>query len=129
MNCCCKQGSALELGIKKGESLGFAFIFTQQGVPVDLTNSQMIMEVRDGVKDDGNYIFSKTIDVNSNPEVSGIIADAVNGRFFFKINDTDIADMSTTKPYFFAIYHSDGSVRECISANDGQVAKFLVFNP
>lgn len=128
-SCCCDEHSTLEIKMKKGESLGFAFTFTEQGVPVDLTNSEMILEIRERVIDDGNYLISKTVDVNSDPEVEGAIIDAVNGKFFFKINKEDIENLSTFKPYFFAIYHRDGSIRDCISANNWQLAKFLVFNP
>lgn len=128
MSCCCED-KCLELKIKKGESIGFAFSFSKQGVPVDLTDSQMVMEVRENIIDDGNYIFSKTIDDESDRDTVGLITEPTEGKFFFKVNDTDIAGMSTTKPYFVAIYHIVGDVKDCISANNGQVARFLVFNP
>lgn len=128
MICGCEHKS-LELKIKKGESIGFAFSLSQQGVPVDLTNSQMVLEVRENVEDDGVYLITKTISINSDPDDVGIITDPLNGKFYFKVNESEIADMLTTKPYFAAIYHVNGETRDCISANNHQVAKFIVLNP
>lgn len=130
MNCCCNENSSpLELKIKKGESLGFAFTLTKDGIPVDLTSAEMVLEVRDGLEDTGVYVISKTIDISSDPDVLGVITNPTEGKFFFKINSSDISSMSTTKPYYMAVYHSEDGVRDCISANNGQVAKFLVLNP
>ena len=127
MNCCCEN--IYEMKIKKGESIGFYSTLTENGSPVDLTDSQMVMEVRGNVVDDGNYVISKTITTTSNPNVEGKIINPAEGQFFFKVNDYDISDMSTAKPYFVAIYHVNGAIRKCISSTNGKIAKFLVFNP
>ena len=127
MNCCCEKG--LELKIKQGESIGFAFTLSEEGNPVDLTNSQMIMQVRDGVEDTGVYLINKTISTESDPDTVGVIISPLEGKFMFKVNASDISSMSTTKPYFVAIYHVDGEIKNCISANNHQVAKFIVLNP
>lgn len=127
MNCNCEKG--LELKIKQGESTGFAFTLSEEGNPVDLTNSQMVMQVRDGVEDTGVYLINKTISTATDIDTVGAIISPTEGKFIFKVNDTDIDDLSTTKPYFVAIYHVDGDTRTCISANDFQLAKFLVLNP
>ena len=128
MMCGCENKS-LEMKIKKGESLGFAFTLTQQGVPVDLTNSTILMQVRENVEDDGVYLITKTVTTASDPDVQGTIVNPTSGQFFIKVNSTDIEDMLTTKPYFVAIYHINGDIKDCISANNHQVAKFLVLNP
>lgn len=128
MNCCC-ENKALELKIKKGESLGFAFTLSYNEVPVDLTSSSMVMEVRENIEDTGTYVITKTITINSDPDTVGIIDQPTNGKFVFKVNDSDTTDLSTTQPYFVAIYHVNGETRDCISANNGQVAKFIVLNP
>lgn len=127
MTCCCEK--ALELKIKKGESIGFAFTLSEKGVPVDLTNSSMVLEVRDGVEDTGTYVFTKTITTESDPDTVGIINQPTNGKFFFKVNDSDTGDMSTSKPYFAAIYHIEDDTKTCISANNHQMARFIVLNP
>ena len=128
-NCCCGGQKPLELKIKKGESIGFAFTLRQSGVPVDLSNSQMLMQVRENPEDDGVYLINKTISVNSDAESLGVITNPEQGQFYFKVNDSDIEDMSTTKPYFVAIYHIDGDICSCISAENFQMARFLVLNP
>lgn len=128
MMCGCEQ-RPLELKIKQGESIGFAFTLTQQDIPVDLTDSTMLMQVRENIEDDGTYLITKTITTSSNPDEQGLINMPINGQFFFKVNSSDIEDMSTTKPYFVAIYHINGDIKDCISANNHQVAKFLVLNP
>ena len=127
MNCCCEKG--LELKIKQGESIGFAFTLTEEGNPVDLTNSQMIMQVRENVEDTGEYLINKTITTESDVDTVGVIISPLEGKFMFKVNASDISSMSTTKPYFVAIYHVDGEIKNCISANNHQVAKFIVLNP
>jgi hypothetical protein len=126
--CGCEH-KPLELKIKQGESIGFAFTLTQQGSPVDLTNSTMLMQVRENVEDNGTYLITKTITTASDPDGQGIIVNPTAGQFMFKVNSEDIDDMSTTKPYFVAIYHINGDIKDCISANNHQVAKFLVLNP
>ena len=128
MMCGCEH-KPLELKIKQGESIGFAFTLTQQGSPVDLTNSTMLMQVRENVEDNGTYLITKTITTASDPDEQGVIVNPTAGQFFFKVNSSDIEDMSTTKPYFVAIYHINGDIKDCISANNHQVAKFLVLNP
>ncbi len=128
MMCGC-ENKGLELKIKQGESIGFAFTLTQQGSPIDLTNSTMLMQVRENVEDNGTYLITKTITTESNPDEQGIIVNPTAGQFFFKVNSSDIEDMSTTKPYYVAIYHINGDIKDCISANNHQVAKFLVLNP
>ena len=128
MMCGCEH-KPLELKIKQGESIGFAFTLNQQGSPVDLTNSTMLMQVRENVEDNGTYLITKTITTASDPDEQGIIVNPIAGQFFFKVNSSDIEDMSTTKPYFVAIYHINGDIKDCISANNHQVAKFLVLNP
>ena len=128
MMCGCEH-KPLELKIKQGESIGFAFTLNQQGSPVDLTDSTMLMQVRENVEDNGTYLITKTITTESNPDEQGIIVNPTAGQFFFKVNSSDIEDMSTTKPYFVAIYHINGDIKDCISANNHQVAKFLVLNP
>lgn len=127
MNCCCEK--SLELKIKKGESIGFAFSLTENDIPVDLTDSQMVMEVRENVEDTGEYVLTKTISISSDEDEVGRISDAENGKFFFKVNEEDVASLSTSKPYFVAVYHVNGDLRSCISANNHQTAKFLVLNP
>lgn len=127
MNCCCEKG--LELKIKQGESIGFAFTLTEEGNPVDLTNSQMVMQVRENVEDTGEYLINKTITTESDVDTVGVIISPLEGKFMFKVNASDISSMSTTKPYFVAIYHVDGEIKNCISANNHQVAKFIVLNP
>lgn len=127
MNCCCEKG--LELKIKQGESIGFAFTLTEEGNPVDLTNSQMIMQVRENVEDTGEYLINKTITTESDVDTVGVIISPLEGKFMFKVNASDISSMSTTKPYFVAIYHVDGEIKNCISANNQNIAKFLVMNP
>jgi hypothetical protein len=127
MNCCCEKG--LELKIKQGESIGFAFTLSEEGNPVDLTNSQMIMQVRENVEDTGEYLINKTITTESDVDTVGVIISPLEGKFMFKVNASDISSMSTTKPYFVAIYHVDGEIKNCISANNHQVAKFIVLNP
>ena len=128
MMCGCEH-KPLELKIKQGESIGFAFTLNQQGSPVDLTNSTMLMQVRENIEDNGTYLITKTITTESDPDEQGIIVNPTAGQFFFKVNSSDIEDMSTTKPYFVAIYHINGDIKDCISANNHQVAKFLVLNP
>lgn len=128
MMCGCEH-KPLELKIKQGESIGFAFTLIQQGSPVDLTNSAMLMQVRENVEDNGTYLITKTITTASDPDEQGVIVNPTAGQFMFKVNSDDIADMSTTKPYFVAIYHINGDIKDCISANNHQVAKFLVLNP
>lgn len=128
MMCGCEH-KPLELKIKQGESIGFAFTLNQQGSPVDLTNSTMLMQVRENVEDNGTYLITKTITTESDPDEQGVIVNPTAGQFFFKVNSSDIEDMSTTKPYFVAIYHINGDIKDCISANNHQVAKFLVLNP
>lgn len=127
MNCCCEKG--LELKIKQGESIGFAFTLSEEGNPVDLTTSQMVMQVREGIEDTGVYLIDKTISTESDPDTLGVIVSPLEGKFMFKVNASDIASMSTAKPYFVAIYHIDGDIKNCISANNHQVAKFIVLNP
>lgn len=127
MNCFCEK--PLELKIKQGESIGFSFTFTKQGNPVDLTNSTMLMQVRENVEDNGTYLITKTITTASDEDEDGIIINPTAGQFMFKVNSDDIENMSTTKPYFVAIYHIEGEIKDCISANNHQVAKFLVLNP
>ena len=102
---------------------------SEEGNPVDLTNSQMIMQVRDGVEDTGVYLINKTISTESDPDTLGVIISPLEGKFMFKVNASDISSMSTTKPYFVAIYHVDGEIKNCISANNQNIAKFLVMNP
>ena len=128
-NCCCGGKKPLEIKIKKGESLGFAFNLLQNGEPVDLTGNQILLQVRENIIDDETYIISKTITENSDPDDVGQINDAAKGQFFFKINADDIDDMSTTKPYYFAIYRINGDLVHCISAKYFQTALFLVLNP
>lgn len=128
MMCEC-ENRPLELKIKKGESLGFAFTLSQQGSPIDLTDSTMLMQVRENVEDDGIYLITKTITTNSDQDEQGFISNPTAGQFMFKVNADDIDNMSTTKPYFVAIYHISGDIKDCISANNHQVAKFLVLNP
>lgn len=127
MNCCCEKG--MELKIKQGESIGFAFTLSEEGTPVDLTTSQMVMQVRENVEDTGVYLINKTISTESDPDTLGVIISPLEGKFMFKVNASDIASMSTAKPYFVAIYHIDGDIKNCISANNHQVAKFIVLNP
>lgn len=128
-NCCCGMQRPLELKIKKGESIGFAFSLLQKGAPVDLTGNQMLLQVRENLVDDGVYVINKTISENSDATQEGLINDAANGKFFFKVNDTDIDNLSSTKPYFAAIYRVDGDMVQCISANPFQTALFFVLNP
>ena len=128
MMCGCEH-KPLELKIKQGESIGFAFTLTQQGSPVDLTDSTMLMQVRENVEDNGTYLITKTITTSSDPDEQGVIVNPTAGQFMFKVNSDDIDDMSTTKPSFVASYHINGDIKDCISANNHQVAKFLVLNP
>lgn len=127
-NCCCGK-KPLVLKIKKGESVGFPFALNQQGAPVDLTDMQVLLQVRENIEDTGVYLIEKTISTDSDAEETGVIINPTTGQFYFKINKEDIADMSTTKPYYMAIYLLDGDLRVCISANNFQVAQFLVLNP
>lgn len=127
MNCCCDKG--IELKIKQGESIGFAFTLSENGEPVDLTNSTLTMQVREEIEDTGVYLINKTISTESDVDTVGIIVSPLEGKFMFKVNASEISSMSTTKPYFVAIYHIDGDIKNCISANNHQVAKFLVLNP
>lgn len=127
-NCCCGH-KPLELKIKQGESIGFAFSLSQNGAPVDLTTATMTMQVRETPEDTGVYLINKSISTGTDPENEGVIISPEQGKFFFKVNAADIADLSTTKPYFVAIYHTQDNVTNCISANNFQVARFLVLNP
>lgn len=127
MNCCCDK--TLELKIKQGESLGFAFTLSENGTPVDLTNSTLTMQVRENIEDTGVYLINKTISTASDPDTVGVIVSPLEGKFMFKVNASDTASMSTTQPYFVAIYHINGDIKDCISANNHQVAKFIVLNP
>lgn len=128
-SCCCCGKKPLELKIKKGESKGFAFTLSKNGQPLDLSGNQMLMQVRENLTDDGVYLIEKTISENSDAETQGLISDAANGKFYFKVNESDIENMSTTKPYYVAIYHINGDICACISAKDFQTALFLVLNP
>ena len=129
MNICCCGKKPLELKIKKGESIGFAFTLKQNGQPLDLTGNQMILQVRENMIDDGVYLINKTISESSDATTVGIINEPTEGKFYFKVNDTDIDNMSTTKPYYAAIYHVSGDICNCISAPSFQTALFLVLNP
>lgn len=128
MICGCDNKS-LELKIKKGESLGFAFSLYQSGQPQNLTDTSIVLEVRENPIDNGEYVFTKTITTATNPEINGIITNPTQGQFFFKINSADTENMSTLKPYFMAIYTVKDSVRHCISAPSNKIAKFIVLNP
>ena len=127
-NCCCGK-EPLSLKIKQGESIGFAFTLSQNNVPIDLSNSTLLLQVRENMQDKGLYLIEKTVTTQSNPNEDGLITDPTLGQFFFKINDTDIKDMSTTKPYYCAIYRVENDISDCISAPDFQTALFLVLNP
>lgn len=127
-NCCCGK-EPLSLKIKQGESIGFAFTLSQNNVPVDLSNSTLLLQVRENMQDTGVYLIEKTVTTQSNPNKDGLITEPTLGQFFFKINDTDIEDMSTTKPYYCAIYRVENDISDCISAPDFQTALFLVLNP
>lgn len=127
-NCCCGK-EPLSLKIKQGESIGFAFTLSQNNVPVDLSNSTLLLQVRENMQDNGVYLIEKTVTTQSNPNEDGLITEPTLGQFFFKINDTDIENMSTTKPYYCAIYRVKNDISDCISAPDFQTALFLVLNP
>ena len=127
-NCCCGQ-EPLTIKIKQGESKGFSFSLTQNDIPVDLSNSTIVLQVRESLEDTGEYLISKTISINSDVDEDGIIFSPTTGEFLFKINDTDIAEMNSTRPYYCAIYRVDDDTKVCISAPDFQSALFLVLNP
>jgi hypothetical protein len=129
MNNCCCGNIPLEIKIKKGESIPFVFRLLKNGAPIDLTGASLLLQVRDDIIDDGNFLISKIISENSDEDEYGKIIDPVAGQFAFKINKEDIDDMSTTKPYFAAIYLITGDICRCISANSFQSANFLVINP
>lgn len=127
-NCCCGH-EPLTIKIKQGESKGFSFSLSQNDIPVDLTGSTIALQVRENIDDTGEYLISKTISIGSDVDEDGIIFSPTTGEFLFKINDTDIADMSTTRPYYCAIYLIEDETKVCISAPDFQTALFLVLNP
>ena len=128
-DCCCGGQRPLTLKIKQGESKGFAFTLSKNGQPFDLSNLQMLLQVRENMQDTGEYVIQKTISENSDAELYGQINNPTGGQFYFKINDTDIESMSTSKPYYFAIYKVSDEDKICISAPYFQTAVFLVLNP
>ena len=136
MSECCRPGimppdlsRPLTLSIKKGESLGFAFTLYQSGEPQDLSGANIVLQVRETPEDNGTYLINKTISSSSDPETDGLIDQPYNGNFFFRVNASDIASMSTLKPYYLAIFTEKNGIRYCISAAGCEIAKFLVLNP
>lgn len=127
MNCECMNN--LKLKIKKGESLGFAFTLSQNNNPINMTGGSIIFQVRDDVADNGFYVINKTITEDTSLATIGKITSAENGTFVIKITDSDIANLSTLKPYFCAIYYENNGDSRCISANSGQCAQLIVLNP
>lgn len=129
MNNCYNEQRPLAIKIKQGESKLFAFSLSQNEEPFDLSNSQMLLQVRENMQDNGEYLIEKTITANSDIDEDGQINNPANGQFLFKINSEDIESMNTTKPYYCAIYKIDGDNKICVSAPDFQTALFLVLNP
>lgn len=128
-NCCCGNQHPLTLKIKQGESKAFVFTLIKNNAPVDLTGAEILLQVRESMTDVGDYVIEKTVTTNSDGDVDGKINNPENGEFYLKINDTDIEEMETTKPYYCAIYKINGDTKICISAPAFQTALFLVLNP
>lgn len=136
MNSCCTPGimppdlnRPLVLTMKKGESKGFAFTLYQSGEPQDLSDSEIVFQVRENPEDNGEYLINKTVTTSTTPDIEGLIDQPTEGNFFVFISSAEIANLSTSKPYFLAIYHQKDNVSYCISAADCEMAKFLVLNP
>lgn len=127
-NCNCKD-TGLKLMIKKGESLGFAFILSENDTPIDLTGGNIIFQVRDGLADEGVYVINKTVTENSNAQTIGQINEPSEGKFFIMVTSSETADLSTLKPYFAAIYFTANGIKRCISANSNEVAQLIILNP
>lgn len=131
---CCKPlpayyKDALVLSIKKGESLGFPFSLTINQRARDISWAQVEFKVREEPEDTGIYVISKTVKIDSDLNIDGLITDPVSGEFFIKINAADTKNLSTSKPYYLSMFLITNGIRECISASDCHLAKFLVLNP
>lgn len=120
---------ALVLHIKKGESLGFPFALTINRQARNIKGCTIEFKVREEPEDNGIYVINKTVSTSSDINSDGLINDPVLGEFFIKINAADTENLSTSKPYFLSMYLIGDNTRECISAADCHLAKFLVLNP
>lgn len=125
----CNCGKNLKLKIKKGESLGFAFVLSTNELPIDLTGGEIVFQARSNVIDNGEYVINKTITEDSDPETIGRINNAREGKFFIMVTSEETANLSTLSPYFAAIYYDINGVKKCISANSDEVAQLIVLNP
>lgn len=130
MNCCCENGEKpLILRIKKGETLGFAFTLTHNQIPIDLTDAEILVQVRDSAVDDGTFVIDKNVTENSDVATEGRINNPTEGQFFIMITSSETENLSTLKPYFIAIYLLKDNVSRCISANSNELAQLIVLNP
>lgn len=135
MNCCTPGimppdlNRPLELKIKKGETKGFAFTLYQSGEPQDLSQSEILFQVRETPEDKGVYLINKLVSTSSDPSVDGLIDHPYEGRFFVMVNSSEIENIPASKPYFLAMFHKRDKMSYCISAADCELAKFLILNP
>lgn len=105
----------LVIPVKQGEALSLDANITVDGEPLDLSNAEIVVEVKEGPYIQLEPMFRKVITTSSDPMVDGQIIDPLNGRFQIRLNVEDTSYPPNT--YSLVVFLNTGGQEDIISAD------------
>ena len=117
----------IKIKIGEQKAINYSLKVKTTGLPINLTNSTIVFQLRENVDDTNNFILEKIISETSNPVELGQIFDASNGRFslFFKSADTEKLDLN--RDYYYTLWRIFENTKEVISSSGENVQTFNVY--
>lgn len=116
------------INIKIGEqkAINFTLRVKNSKLPINLTNSKILFQLRDNLAKTEDFLLEKTITETSNPICDGQICDAENGQFviFFKSEDT--INLGLDKEYYYTIWRIFEDTKVVISSSGERVQIFNI---
>lgn len=118
--------------IKKGEKYPILVKVknSDEDKPIDLTNAQMKVQIKDELKD-GFFVIEKIITTESDYYKEGKITSPQDGEFVFRFTDEDFDKLVEERVYYITIWWEikDENFAKVISSNCKDVLKLIVCIP
>jgi len=116
----------LQIKIGEQKAINYSLKMKSTSLPVNLTNSKIIFQVKENENQIDNFLIEKTITETSEESEMGKIYDPENGKFsvFFKAEDT--LSLEINRDYFYTIWRIFENTKEVISSQGLKVEEFLV---
>lgn len=116
--------------IKKGEKFPIEVSLTSSGNPIDLTNANIRVYIKDEL-DDSEGLINKLITLDSDEIEVGRIIDPENGKFTIRLNDEDYFLLKTERTYYLTIWWDipEEGFSKVVSSNGSDYLVFMVCIP